>query len=245
MTLNSISDVRMPTIMKVPKIIGHRGVRGHYPENTLRSFESITQFNLQWFEFDIRLAACGTLVAVHDETVDRTTNGHGLVDTLTYEQMQAFSIENTDRIPRLEDILACARANQLSMNVEIKPCTQPLAVVDAMLDVFQHYWSSSDPAPLFSSFSTVLLTHLRNRSAQVAIGICYEYWVEHAIIEAQALGAVSLHFDHQVLTPERVNAIHDAGLLCLCYTVNEKQRAQALWQMGVDSVITDYPDRLQ
>jgi len=111
-----------------PPVIAHRGASGYAPENTMASFVKAAQLGIKWVEFDVVLAKCGTPIIFHDETLDRTSNAHGLIDDYTYTQLQAFDAGkwfhphfSSERIPTLAQVLVFLYEAGMSANVEIKP----------------------------------------------------------------------------------------------------------------------------
>src|ERR1700730_9477951 len=85
--------------------IGHRGACGHAPENTLASMKKALDFGVHGFEFDIQMSKDGEPVVIHDDTLERTTNGKGLVSDFTLKELQQFDAGNGERIPSLRDVL--------------------------------------------------------------------------------------------------------------------------------------------
>src|SRR5919202_5121590 len=101
-------------------VVGHRGAMGHCPENTLASFERGLELGADWIELDVHLSRDGALVVIHDETLDRTTNGSGLVKDHTLAQLERLDAGGGQRIPTLDEILEWARANGVVLDIEIK-----------------------------------------------------------------------------------------------------------------------------
>src|SRR4051794_3095625 len=101
-------------------IVGHRGAAAHAPENTLASFEKARELGVDMVEFDVHLTADRRCVVIHDETVDRTTDGHGLVGSKTLPELRELDAGNGERIPTLEELLAWARDVEMPLSVELK-----------------------------------------------------------------------------------------------------------------------------
>lgn len=116
---------RLPPIHQ--KTIGHRGLAGFAPENTLASFETAKNFGLNWVEFDVQVCGSGEWVVLHDETVDRTTNGNGQVADLPFDRLKLLDAGShfdpkfhTERIPLLADVLLYLKEAKIHPNIEIK-----------------------------------------------------------------------------------------------------------------------------
>src|ERR671938_442670 len=101
-------------------VVGHRGAMGHCPENTLASFERGLELGADWIEVDVHLSRDGALVVIHDETLERTTNGSGLVRERTLAELQRLDAGHGERIPTLEEVLVWARGRGIGVDVEIK-----------------------------------------------------------------------------------------------------------------------------
>ena len=101
------------------EIVGHRGAPKMAPENTLISFKLAMDIGVDWIEFDLHRSKDGILVVIHDETVDRTTNGRGKVSEMTFEQLQKLDAGNGQSIPSLKQVIDLAREN-VKMDMEIK-----------------------------------------------------------------------------------------------------------------------------
>src|ERR671938_850947 len=101
-------------------VVGHRGAMGHCPENTLASFERGLELGADWIELDVHLSRDGALIVIHDETLDRTTNGHGLVRERTLAELRQLDAGQGQRIPTLDEVLEWARAHETIVDIEIK-----------------------------------------------------------------------------------------------------------------------------
>lgn len=235
-----------------PRVIAHRGASCYAPENTMSAFTKAALLGIQWVEFDVMLAACGTAIIFHDETLDRTTNGRGKVGDFTYSYLRtldagswfdpAFSGE---RIPTLAQLAQFLAASGLRANVEIKPLPgQEQATVDETLTVLSAYFPENFSSILFSSFSRAALEYLRLRAPCCHIGLLQHHWESDWQQAALSLNCVSVNVNQEILLPEKAAEIKALGKLLLSYTVNDIERARELYGWGVDAVFSDYPDRV-
>src|SRR5690349_2675069 len=145
-----------------PKIVAHRGGGTLYPENTLGGLRLGASMGFKGVEFDVMLAGDGTPVIIHDETVDRTTDGRGTVSKLTYPELLKFNIkgskEKQEKIPTYEKAAALCRELGLWANVEIKPALgHERRTGDVVSRATVEHWRGAPLAPVLSSFSTVSL----------------------------------------------------------------------------------------
>lgn len=236
--------------LQLAKVIGHRGACGYAPENTLTAMTKAQELGVKWVEFDVKLTKCGELIIFHDDDLARTTNGNGLVaqhDLMTMGQLDCgswFSEQYVgEKIPTFKELLSHVSNLQLSINIEIKPCSgrELATTLQTIQDVVAH-WPPSAPAPLISSFSTVALEAASQW--HFPLGYLIENWDPKWEDVVERCHCVALHVNQTQLTEERVNYVKSKGLLLLAYTVNEPQRAKQLFSWGVDSVFSDYPDQI-
>ncbi len=240
--------------MQLPALIGHRGLRGHAPENTLAGFRASTAFGLAWFECDIRLCADGTVIVLHDASIDRTTNGTGLAAALSFDELQQYDAGSyfspqyaNQRIPSLQQVLAIAIEFDCRVNLEFKSEGCQPALVENTLVTINQLWPEYRSKLLFSSFDLTMLVALHELDQHARIGLLIDNWQQLQadwLEQANRVNALSIHVNEQQLTQERVATIHRAGYECMAYTVNLPERAKLLRSWGVDCLVTDYPDRV-
>jgi glycerophosphoryl diester phosphodiesterase len=235
-----------------PRIIGHRGAMGHAPENTLAGIRRAALFGLRWVEFDVTLTRDNAPVLLHDETVNRTTDGKGKVAAMTLAELKTLdagawkSAEFAgERVPTLTDVFALLRELGLGANLEIKPTPGRDAETGAVVArMVADAWPESLPRPLLSSFKPAALAAVRDVAPQLARGYLLKRLTRGWQKEAAALGCVSIHCSQRTLTRKDAAEVRQAGYRLLSYTVNEAARARLLFEWGVEAVFTDYPDRL-
>jgi glycerophosphoryl diester phosphodiesterase len=236
----------------LPRVIAHRCGGALAPENTLAGLRIAAAMGFCAVEFDVMLSADGTPWLVHDETLERTTNGSGSVcdtrDVVLHgldagiRQHRAFAGE---RLPTLAAAAALCQELGLMANIEIKPATgfEELTgevVARRVLEL----WRGA-PLPLVSSFSEVALGAARRVAPQLPMGILWVRpppadWRSHL----DALGAFSLHCAARELDEALLCAAQADGIPVLCYTVNDRQAAESLFSRGVMSVFSDRIDVL-
>jgi glycerophosphoryl diester phosphodiesterase len=236
----------------LPKIIGHRGVAGHAPENTLASIRKAADMKVAWIEFDVMLSGDGDLVLMHDETVDRTTNGKGRVADLSVAELKQFDAGSwfasrfrRERVPTLLETADLLSDLGLNANLEIKAAKGQEAETGWAVGRFlATEWPQRLMAPIVSSFSKVALEAAAVEAPGFPRGLLVERIPRNWRAETTRLGCSLIHCNHRYLRKAEAAKIRDSGLHLLCYTVNEGRRARQLWNWGVDAVFSDYPDRL-
>jgi glycerophosphoryl diester phosphodiesterase len=237
--------------MKIPTIIGHRGARTNAPENTLAGLRRAHQEGASWVEFDVKLTKDNVPVLIHDETLERTSNGRGAVRDLTLAAIKMVdagcpavfgSRFKGERIPTLEESLRLLLELGMGFNIEIKPCPGLERETSRVaLAVVQRLWPASAPTPVVSSFKHASLEAARDAAPDMPRGYLAEKleagWVEHA----KALGCATIHPGFKHLTADQVKLAKANGFPVLAWTVNDRVRAVELRRWGVDSLISDVP----
>jgi glycerophosphoryl diester phosphodiesterase len=235
-----------------PRVIGHRGAAGHAPENTLAGFRRAALFGLRWVEFDVALTRDNEPVLLHDETVNRTTDGKGkLADTTlgSLRRLDAGAWHSEEfageRVPTLAEAFDTLASLGLGANIEIKPTKGREAETGAIVAKrVAAAWPESLPRPLLSSFKLDSLVAARDAAPTVARGYLLNRLNRGWQKEAASLACVSVHCNQRTLTRQTAAEVRQAGYHLLCYTVNDAARARLLFEWGVEAVFTDYPDRL-
>ena len=233
-----------------PTVAAHRGGGTLAPENTLEAIDTGARLGHRMIEFD---AGCGIddiAFLLHDDHLERTTNGSGDASTTTWHTLQTLDAGSWfdtrfagARIPTLADVADRCLALGLHANVEIKPgpgLERHTGQVVAR-DVLRQ-WKNSPAAPLLSSFSYEALIAAAEVAPMLPRGMLCDSWSDPWREQTQALRCVSLHMSHKALTQARVAEIKQAGLFLLAYTVNEPSRAATLLEWGVDTICTDRID---
>lgn len=234
-----------------PRLVAHRCGGTLAPENTLAGFDACVRNGYRMVEFDAKLSADDEIYLLHDDTLDRTTNGHGPAVDRTWQELAQldagawFSSRFSGiRLPTLAEAAARCASDSLFANIEIKPCpgreveTGHL-VARAALDLWR-----TQPCPLLSSFSFEALAAARDAAPMLPRGMLFEDVPHDWQRIVRELDCVSLHADHRHLTAALVADIHAAGLRVLVYTVNDRQRAAELTNWGVDTICTDRIDMI-
>jgi glycerophosphoryl diester phosphodiesterase len=233
-----------------PRIVAHRGGGKLAPENTLEAIDTGARLGLKMIEFDAKLSSDDAVLLLHDDLVDRTSNGRGAAARMTRAQLQALDAGSWfdarfagARMPTLAEVAERCFQKGLAANIEIKPCagrdveTGRLVALEAA-----RLWRGAALPPLMSSFSYTALEAAAQSAPQLPRGMLYETIPHDWQAQAAALSCVSLHTDHRVLNARIAEEIKDAGLKILAYTVNDPERARLLATWGVDMICTDRID---
>ncbi|HLN22569.1 MAG TPA: glycerophosphoryl diester phosphodiesterase [Patescibacteria group bacterium] len=236
----------------LPRVIGHRGIAASAPENTLAGFRCAAAQGVAMVELDVQLTSDGVPVVFHDDALERTTDGQGLLCETPLAVLRRCDAGAWfgpgfagEMVPTLAEAITVIVELGLGLNIEVKADEdRGAATAQTALAVVRSQWPAGRPAPLLSSFS---------RSALRAVAEMMPDWPRGLLVGAlpddwakavQSLGCVAVHADHRRLNPRRVHAVKDAGVLLLAYTVNRADHADRLWSWGVDAVFSDHPERL-
>jgi glycerophosphoryl diester phosphodiesterase len=229
--------------LTLPRWIAHRGGGSLAPENTLAGIRLAARLGFRAVEFDVMLSGDGTPVLIHDETLERTTNGRGLVSETPDAVLLALDAGQGESIPRFADAAALCRELGLLANVEIKPATgyeRQTAEVVARLSL--DLWQGAAIQPLFSSFSLEALEIAHDLAPDIERGVLFEAVPADWRAEMQRLQAISLHCDADLLTDAVLDVAKAQGIPVLCYTVNSPEQAKKLFARGVSTLFTDRLD---
>ncbi|MDR5879274.1 glycerophosphodiester phosphodiesterase [Caballeronia sp. LZ032] len=233
-----------------PAIVAHRGGGKLAPENTLEAIDVGARYGHRMIEFDAKLSADDLVFLLHDDDVDRTSNGQGAAQALSLAQLQALDAGAWfgatfahARMPTLAQVHERCMRHGMAANIEIKPSTgREVRTGEIVARQAASLWADADPAPLLSSFSYAALEAARDAAPDLPRGMLYERVPADWHAQTAALACVSLHANHRALDEALVAQIKDAGLRILAYTVNDPARARLLAQWGVDAICTDRID---
>lgn len=232
-------------------VIAHRGASAVSPENTISAFRLAADMGAKWVECDVLLTKCGVPLLIHDDTLERTTNGSGVVSEFTYEELKNldagswFSSQfSQERLPTLEAFQACLLETGLCANVELKETSHPEQLSRAVLTTLDEILKRFPDRIIFSSFDVPTLFALRAIHPKVKIGLLMETWLPNWKDLAKELEVFSIHVDKVIVNLEAAREVSKMGYPLFCYTVNQANEARALLQMGVNAVFSDHPNLL-
>lgn len=225
-------------------IWAHRGASAAAPENTMSAFRAAEAAGVDGIEFDVRLSRDGVLVVIHDETVNRTTDGRGRVSRMSIRELQTLDAGTWfdpafagERLPTVEEVLSWA-GERLRLNLEIKD-------KDAVAPVLELLRSFPRSRVLVSSFDHDLLFRLRRTDPLLPLAFLLDspFW-RSTLKKASACGAESLNPRQDRVSRMMVAASHRLGLGVIPYTVDDPERFDDLLRLGVDGVFSNMPDKI-
>ncbi|MER5810530.1 glycerophosphodiester phosphodiesterase family protein [Streptomyces sp. NPDC002033] len=213
--------------------IGHRGVMGVEPENTLRSFARAERSGMDSLALDVRLSKDGALVVLHDAEVDRTTDGAGAVADLTLAELRGLDAGEGERVPLLEEVLDAVRT-PLQVAVHDRGAAQALAELVVRLDLTSRLEVSSIDGGLIASVA--------GRAPGVRTVLRVPGHREGVVELALAAGAQTLALDIRRIALETVETAHAAGLRVTGWTVNTLDQLRLARALQLDGAATDFPE---
>jgi len=227
--------------MKELTCFAHRGASGHAPENTLMAMEKAMDMGAPWIEIDVQLVE-GRLVVIHDHSLDRTTDGRGLVSSCSFEELRRLDAGRGERVPLLEEALACT-SGRCSLNIELKGPGTALPTLELLRRRVEN-GTLDWPDVLVSSFNHHWLRQIKEAEPACPLGanLC-GLPLDYARF-AEGLGASSVHFDMEFIDEALVADAHRRGLKVLVFTVNRREDLERVRLLGVDGVFTNYPELL-
>lgn len=241
-----------PTPPLIHSVTGHRGAKGHAPENTMAGLRKAVELGARWVEFDVKLTADNQLVLFHDDTVSRTSDGKGPIAGMTLSEVRKldagrwFSADFTgETVPTLSEAMDYLTAKGIGANVEVKSCPGREAETGAAVArALAERWFGGPVPILICSFSADSLAAARQAAPQIPRGFLTLKFIKDWAARMREMECATFHLLDRRFTEARTRAIREAGYRALAYTINDPARARELLSWGVESIITDYPDRI-
>jgi glycerophosphoryl diester phosphodiesterase len=218
--------------------IAHRGASGVRPENTMEAFRAAVDLGCDGIETDVQLSSDGVPVLIHDETLDRTTCAHGPVCGLPFAELSGLGI------PSLVELLEFAREHGLILNLELKNSvvSYPGLEEKTIALVGEFGLAESVILSTFNHYSAVLCKEL---APTIDVGLLYDVPLYRPARYCASVGANAIHPDFRTLSADIVAEAHACGIRINPYTINEIDDIESMIALGVDSIITNYPDRVR
>jgi len=221
-------------------IFAHRGASGVEPENTLRSIRTALVAEVDGIEIDIH-EVDGKLFVIHDRWLHRTTSGQGQIFNYDYQYLRSLDAGDGEVIPTLDEVLQLI-GGKCTINIELK-AVKNLTLLFSYIDDAINTTALLSNDVLFSSFNHRLLYDLHQQRSDFAIGAltaCYP--LDYAKFAAQ-LNAYSVHLDVDFISEHFVADAHKRGLKVFVYTVDELEDINAMKDLGVDGIFSNYPTK--
>lgn len=231
--------------------IAHRGFSGMYPENTMLAFREAMKAGCDGIETDVQMSKDGVLVICHDELLDRTSTGTGLLKDYTYDELLKldFGIKfspkfKDEKIPTLEELLQFAKENNIFLNLELKNGLFPYDGMEKQVIDLIYKYDLKDSV-ILSSFNHFSMIKCKEIDSSIKTGLLYDGTFVDIEKYCKKIGANALHPQYfSLLDAGLTKKIQDEGIMINTYTVNHEIHMEALLDLKVNAIITNYPDKL-
>ncbi|RZJ66740.1 MAG: glycerophosphodiester phosphodiesterase [Flavobacterium sp.] len=223
-------------------VIAHRGAKGHVSENTIAAFQKALEMNAHGIELDVHLSSDGEIIVFHDGHTDRLTGVSGSVIDMTLAEIRQLKVDLHHQIPTLAEVFDLID-KKILINIELKV----EAAAKPVTELIEKYVSEKNwnyDSFLVSSFDWTALREIRNWNAKIPLGVLTETDLDLAIGFAKSIKAETIHPYFHLLNPENVEKTKAENLLLYAWTVNMPEDISRIRSLGVDGLITDYPDRI-
>lgn len=225
-----------------PLVIGHRGAKGHVAENTLPSIKKAMDLGVDGIEIDVFRCASGELVVFHDKTLEKLTNASGYVEDLTLDSLRKVKVLGNFNIPTLQEALDLISA-KVFLNIELKG-TQTAVLTHELLTPYLESGQWTTDKLMISSFNWEELELFYDVNKEIPIAVLTEADPLDAIPVAKQLQAKAINPNFRALNQKNVNKIKSENLRIYPWTVNNPADIQNMIELGVDGIITDFPERV-
>lgn len=236
--------------MERPLIIAHRGASAYAPENTIASFVKALEMKSDGIEIDVHMSKDKALVVCHDEKVDRTTDGEGFIKDFTLTELKKLDAGSWfgkefkgQRIPELSEVLELIKDTNILLNIELKNAPITYAGIEKKtIDMIIEY--GMEDRVIISSFNHYSLIEVKRINPRIKTGILYMAGLVEPWIYAKRLNADALHpLFYNLFAPDLVKGCFNNGIMLNPFTVDDERHIEALVNLKVNGIITNYPDR--
>ncbi|MBC2582669.1 glycerophosphodiester phosphodiesterase [Clostridium sp. DJ247] len=232
--------------------IAHRGFSGMYPENTMLAFKKAVEAGCNGIETDLHMTKDGVIVLCHDEKIDRTTNGTGLIADYTYEELCKFDAGikfgqqfHGEKIPSIDEFLEYVKDKDILINLELKNNIIIYKELEKKI-IDKIYEFQLEEKVILSSFNHYSMVKVKEYDSTIKTGLLYTATLYNVHEYAKSTGADALHpFFPAIMDRAIVSNIKENGIIINTYTVNEEKYMKKLISLGINGIITNYPDKLK
>lgn len=229
-------------------VFAHRGFSGKYPENTMLAFQQAATTGCAGIELDVQLTKDGEVIIMHDESIDRTTNGHGLVRDYTLAELKKFTANYTygdscppQTIPTLREYFEFIRTTNLITNIELKTGVFEYEGIEEKVTALVAEYGLKDKI-YYSSFNHYSIQRIQKLDPDAFCGLLIDCWIVDIGEYAKKLGAQSVNACSPYLSESIVQELHDVGVQSMAWTPNSREMLTWLTKNKTDVLITNFPD---
>lgn len=234
--------------MKFAKIWAHRGASGYAPENTLEAFRLARDMGADGVELDVQFTKDRQLVVIHDETIDRVSDGTGYVADYTLEELRKLRFNRTHPeyegcvIPTLREVLELLRPAGMTVNIELKTGINFYDGIEKQVLKLVEELGMGEQV-IYSSFNHASVIRMKRLCPEARVGLLYSDGIWQPAEYASRLGAEALHPSlNNMQYPQLMEQSRENGVKVHVWTVNGREELKRIAEMGVDAIITNFPD---
>ena len=235
--------------MNNTKVWAHRGASGYAPENTLEAFKLAVDMEADGIELDVQLSKDGELVVIHDEEIDRTSNGKGFVKDYTLKELKKFNFNNSNsnydnaKIPTLREVFELLKSTEIIINVELKTGMFFYeGIEEKVLSLAKEM--KMEKRIIYSSFNHYSVVKVKELDENAKIGLLYcDGWID-VVGYAKKLQADALHpWDCNLKYDNLIKRCKEENIKLHVWTVNDEKEMKYLYDNNIEAIITNYPDK--
>ena len=231
-------------------IYAHRGSSGTHPENTIAAFTEAAGLAIHGIEFDVHLTKDGKIVVIHDERIDRTSNGTGFIKDLTLAELQTFDFGSWfspefkgQTIPTLHEVLQLFAETTHHLNIELKSDIFPYeGMVEKVIAIITEM--GLDSRVVLSSFDHGAIRIAKQLAPHLETAALFMEVLVEPLDYIRSIPADALHLFFPTALRPSIRQVLEAGMTVRTFTVNEEQYTQALQDVGVAAIFTDFPEKM-
>jgi glycerophosphoryl diester phosphodiesterase len=232
------------------KLFAHRGFSGKYPENTLLAFRKAAELDVFGVEFDVHLTKDDQLVVIHDETINRTSNGTGFVKDMTLEELRQYDYGSWfgeqfagEKIPTLKEVFTVFKGTEHILNIEIKSDVFEYEGIEQLIseEIDAFGWHERI---IISSFNHESIQRFHQLQPIVQTGVLFSSLIIELESYVESLAGDALHIPYYYASRTIIQKALKNGSNIRAFTVNDRTMARKLQTAGVDAIFTDVPDVL-
>ena len=225
-------------------VVGHRGAMGHALENTIESVKKAIQLNVDGIEIDVFKSKTGELVVYHDPFLSRLSNSNAFIEQISLDSIKKVELKGGLSIPTLKEVIDII-PEKIFLNIELKGSNTAFKTNKVIIEYLKDF--NLPPSKfIISSFRWDELKKFRDLNNDIPIAILVDslYKIDNAIKLAKEINAIALNPNNKFITKKIVNKIQSNNIKVFPYTINSPKNIKRMKLMGVDAIITDYPERI-
>lgn len=223
------------------KIFAHRGYSAKYPENTMIAFKKAIEYHSDGIETDVHKTKDGKLVLIHDESIDRTSNGTGMIKDMTYDELNQYNYGYYDTktdLPLLSELLELVKENNILLNIELKTDNYHYEGIEKdVLEMVKSY--DLLDSILFSSFNIDSILITRELEPNANIGYLFENKWDERIEMVLKHNIKNIHPDYHIYDSKEIDHFHQLGIQVNSWTINDEEVMEDMQKHHLDILITN------